>query len=102
MEYRSFLRELTLRTGQEFRIGDIAKSVGVSDKTVKGWLSHAENSGLIYLLRPYHANIGKQFVRSPKVYFTDTGLAAYLIGFSSPQKMAEYTSVGAFLKLLSS
>ncbi len=97
-EYRSFLRELALRTGQELRIGDIAKSVGVSDKSIKGWLSLAENSGLIYLLRPYYANIGKQFVKSPKVYFTDTGLAAYLIGFSSPEKMAEYTTAGAFFE----
>ncbi len=97
-EYRHFLRELALRTGQELRIGDVAKSVGVSDKTVKGWLSLAENSGLIFLLRPYYANIGKQLVKSPKVYFTDTGLAAYLIGFSSPEKMAEYVAAGAFFE----
>ena len=98
-EYRNFLRELALRTGQELRIGDLAKTVGVTDRTIKGWLSLAENSGLIYLLRPYYANnIGKQFVKSPKVYFTDTGLAAYLIGFSSPQKMAEYPNAGAFFE----
>ena len=73
-EYRNFLRELALRTGQELRIGDLAKTVGVTDRTIKGWLSLAENSGLIYLLRPYYANnIAKQFVKSPKVYFTDTG-----------------------------
>ena len=96
--FRGFLRELALRTGQELRIGDIAKTVGVSDKTINGWLSIAENSGLIYLLRPYYANIGKQFVKSPKIYFTDTGLAAYLIGFSSPGKMAEYTASGAFFE----
>lgn len=97
-EYRNFLRELALRTGQELRIGDLAKTVGVMARTIKGWLSLAENSGLIYLLRPYYANIGKQFVKSPKVYFTDTGLAAYLIGFTSPEKMAEYTTAGAFFE----
>ena len=57
-EYRNFLRELALRTGQELRIGDLAKTVGVMDRTIKGWLSLAENSGLIYLLRPYYANEG--------------------------------------------
>ena len=97
-EYRKFLRELALRTGQELKIGDLAKTVGINDRTVKNWLSIAENSGLIYLLKPYHTNISKQLVKSPKVYFTDTGLAAYLIGFSSPQAMAEYTRSGAFFE----
>ena len=97
-EYRGFLREMALRSGQELRTGAIARSVGVTEKTIKGWLSLAESSGLIYLLRPYHANIGKQFVKSPKIYFTDTGLAAYLIGFSSPEQMAQYATSSAFFE----
>lgn len=97
-EYKNFLTELALRTGQELRIGSLAKSVGVNEKTIKSWLSVAEGSELIYLLRPYYTNIGKQFVKSPKVYFTDTGLAAYLIEFPSPKAMSEYKNAGAFFE----
>lgn len=97
-EYKKFLRELALRTGQELRIGELAKTVGVNEKTIKNWLSLAEGSELIYLLRPYYANIGKQFVKSPKIYFIDTGLAAYLIEFPNPKAMSEYTNAGAFFE----
>ena len=97
-EYRNFLRQLALRTSEELRIGALAKAVGVNEKTIKSWLSVAETSELIFLLKPLHVDIGKQLVKSPRVYFTDTGFAAFLIGFENPKAMSFHTSAEAFFK----
>lgn len=97
-EYREFLCQLALRTSEELRIGALAKAVGVTEKTIKSWLTLAEKSELIYLLKPYTAEIGKQLVKSPRVYFTDTGFAAFLIGFENPKAMSYHTSAEAFFK----
>lgn len=97
-EFRKFITELASRTGQELRIGSLARTTGVSETTIKNWLSVAEASGIVYLLRPYSANINKQLVKSPKVYFTDTGLATYLCGLSSPEELRQYKDAGAFFE----
>ncbi len=98
VEYRKFLCQLALRTSEELRLGALAKAVGVNEKTIKSWLSFAEASELIYFLKPYNADIGKQLVKSSRVYFADTGLAAFLIGFETPKDMSYYTSAEAFFK----
>lgn len=97
-EFHTFISALASLTGQELRIGTLAQAAGVSEPTVKKWLSVAEASGIIYLLHPYLANIRKQLVKSPKVYFTDTGLAAYLCGFSSPEQLRTSREAGAFFE----
>lgn len=97
-EFRIFLQMLASLTGQELRIGALANAVGVSEPTIKAWLSTAQASGIIYYLRPYFSNINKQLVKSPKVYFTDTGLAAYLCGLSSPDALCAYKDAGAFFE----
>ena len=98
IEFNRFLRAIASRTGQELRIGTLANEVGVSQNTIKSWLSVAVASGIVYLLPPYYANINKQLTKSPKIYFTDTGLAAYLCGIKSAEALMQYKDAGAFFE----
>ncbi len=73
---------------------DIAKDVGVSDVTIKAWLGALEQSGVIYRLPPFYANIGKRFVKSSKLYFSDHGLAAYLLNIHTYKQWQEHIYKG--------
>ena len=77
-EFYDFLVYMAARTGQELKYGDIAGAIGVSSPTIKSWISILESSGIIFILRPYYSNLTKRLVKTPKVFFMDTGLAAYL------------------------
>ena len=96
--FRRFMKALALRTGQELRIGKLAELTGVSDPTVKRWLALAQTAGIVYLLPAFFANKTKSLVKSPKIYFTDTGLAAWLCGFSTPEEMLRDSNAGAFFE----
>lgn len=98
LEFQAFLKALADRTGQELRLQSLAVDSGVAVDTVKKWLSIAEASGVIYLLRPYFANVGKQLVKSPRVYFADTGLAAYLLDIQTPEELSRSGRRGAFFE----
>ena len=98
MDFRKFMVALAMRTGQELRLNKLSELTGVSALTAKRWLSIAEASGIIYLLRPFSTNATKTLTKSPKVYFTDTGLAAYLCGFSTPEEMQQDMNAGAFFE----
>ncbi len=78
--FRSFMRIMAGRIGQLIDYASIANDVGVSSNTIKSWLSILEASYLIKILRPLHNNYGKRYIKSPKVYFLDTGLACRLLG----------------------
>lgn len=65
----------------------ISEICGKDDKTVRSWLSVLESSGLVYLLEPYYNNYNKRLVKSPKLYFLDTGLACWLLGWNTPEQM---------------
>lgn len=82
-EFETFMKLLALRTAQPLNMSAIAAEAGVSVVTIKKWISILQASGIIYLLRPYHANIKKRFVKSPKAYFIDTALACRLCGIKS-------------------
>ena len=97
-EFKKFIKALAIRTGQELRINKISELTGVTEPTVKRWLGIAEASGLIYQLKPFSTNATKTLTKSPKLYFCDTGLAAYLCGFSTAEEMQRYTSAGAFFE----
>lgn len=83
--FYKFMVALAARTGCLFNAADIANSIGVSLKTIQSWISILEASGIIFFLRPYENNILKRVVKTPKVYFNDTGLVCYLVGWDSPK-----------------
>jgi hypothetical protein len=79
-DFQRFLRMLASRCAQLVNYRDLSRDVGVSDATIRRWLHALEIGGVIYLLPPYYANIGKRLVKSPKIYFADQGLLCYLLG----------------------
>lgn len=97
-EFRKLLKALAMCTAQELRINKLSKLSGVTEPTVKRWLEVAQAIGLIYLLQPFSSDRSKTLTKSPKVYFCDTGLAAYLCGFSSATQMQRDTNADAFFK----
>lgn len=96
--FRDFVRAAACRAGQMLNIHDIAQDVGISDDTAKRWLQVLEKSDVIFLLRPYSNNLLKRTVKTPKMYFFDTGLVAYLTRYSSPEILANGAINGAILE----
>ncbi|MDR0723738.1 MAG: ATP-binding protein [Endomicrobium sp.] len=94
----TFLKVIAARTGQELNLTDIAKDVSISVNTAKNWLSILQISGLVFLLQPYFKNVTKRFIKTPKLYFTDTGLASYLAGWTTPESLEVGISSGAFFE----
>jgi predicted AAA+ superfamily ATPase len=82
-----FMSIVAAHTGQELNVAEISKTSGITVKTVNEWLSVLEASGIIFLLKPYYKNITKRFVKRPKIYFTDTGLCAYLTEWITPETL---------------
>lgn len=79
-QFQVFLRALAARSTQILNLSELARDVGIAVNTAKGWISILEASFQVFILRPYYANIGKRLIKSPKIYFTDTGLLCYLVG----------------------
>lgn len=96
--FRDFVRAAACRAGQMLNVHDIAQNVGVSDDTAKRWLQVLEKSDVIFFLRPYSNNLLKRTVKTPKMYFFDTGLVAYLTRYSSPEILANGAINGAILE----
>ncbi|MBT4287030.1 MAG: ATP-binding protein [Deltaproteobacteria bacterium] len=93
-DFRRFIKILAVRTGQLLNYRDISNDVGVSDVTIKKWVHALELSGLIVILPPFYSNIGKRLVKSPKIYFSDHGLACYLLGITSLKTWHTHTQKG--------
>lgn len=93
-QFESFVRILSGRIGQLLNIDSLSSAAGISATTVREWLSLLEASYVIRLLRPYHRNFGKRFIKAPKLYFTETGLAAYLLGIRSQDQISTHPLVG--------
>lgn len=96
--FYDFLVYMAARTGQELRYDDIAGNIGISAPTAKSWVTILERSGIIFILRPYYSNIYKRLVKTPKVYFMDTGLAAYLCRWPDAKTLQNGAMDGAFLE----
>lgn len=96
--FADFIRAAACRVGQMLNVHDIAQDVGVSDDTAKRWLQVLEKSEVIFYLRPYSNNLLKRTVKTPKMYFFDTGLAAYLTKYSSPEILMNGAINGAILE----
>lgn len=96
--FRDFVRAAACRVGQLLNVHDIAQDVGVSDDTAKRWLQVLEKSDIIFYLRPYSNNLLKRTIKTPKLYFFDTGLVTYLTKYSSPEILANGALNGAILE----
>ena len=82
-----FVKATASLTGEILNFNTLAEICGKDAKTVKSWLSVLESSGLVYLLEPYYNNFNKRMIKSPKLYFLDTGLACWLLGWNTPQQL---------------
>lgn len=93
-QFERFLRLCAIRTGQILNLSELAKEVGMSVPTIKRWISLLETGHQIYLLYPYYKSIGKRLVKSPKLYFVDTGLASYLLGLHDRETLMNSPNFG--------
>lgn len=93
-----FLRAAAARTGQLLNLADLARDADVAPNTAKSWLSILQASGVVYLLEPYHTNVTKRLVKTPKLYFLDTGLCSYLTEWSSPETLEAGAMSGTILE----
>jgi len=98
LQFYNFLKVVAARTGQELNMSDIANSLDISLNTVKSWLSVLQASGVIYLLQPYYENLTKRITKRPKLYFTDTGLCAYLTDWTTPETLSSGAMNGAIFE----
>lgn len=86
-EFERFVRLTAGRVGQLLNLQSLAADVGISGHTAREWISLLEASFIVFRLPPWFANIGKRLVKSPKLYFYDVGLAAWLVGIRSPEHL---------------
>ena len=94
------MRLLAGRIGQLLNLDSLGADVGISSSTAREWLTLLEASYLIIRLPPYHENFGKGLIKSPKIYFTDTGLACYLLGIENVQQRERDPLRGALFENL--
>ena len=96
--FYNFLIAMAARTGQLINYTDIARDIDIDVKTAKAWASILEASGLIKFLQPYYNNITKRIIKTPKMYFLDTGLCTYLTGWDSPKTLESGAMNGAIFE----
>jgi predicted AAA+ superfamily ATPase len=97
-DFDRFMRLCAARTGQLVSYSSLATDLGVSPNTVKSWLSVLNASNIVFLLEPYFENLGKRIVKTPKLYFLDTGLCSYLLGARTPEDLLRSPMLGAIFE----
>ena len=100
MQFHAFIRLCAGRIGSLFNASELANEIGASSHTVTAWLSVLQASYIVTLLPPYFENTRKRLTKSPKLYFTDTGLACHLLGIESPDQLARDKMRGALFENL--
>ena len=100
IRFETFLRLLAGRVGQVLNLQSLAGDVGASSTTLAKWLAVLEASFIVFRLPPYWRNFGKRFIKAPKVYFTDVGLAANLLGIESPRQVGRDPLLGGLFENL--
>lgn len=98
--FQKFLRMCAARCGQILNISNLANDCGISTHTVRNWINVLEASYIIFRFQPYFNNFGKRLVKSPKLYFYDTGLAAWLLNIQDQQHLSIHPSRGALFENL--
>jgi len=97
-QFQNFLRALAARCGQLLNLSELARDLGLAVNTARAWLSVLEASLQVIILRPYFANVGKRLVKTPKVYFVDTGTLCYLAGLRDAEHAAAGPMGGALFE----
>ena len=98
VKFTKFMAVAAASTGQLVNLASMARDVGISQPTAERWLSILVASNIVYLLKPYSNNITKRVVKTPKLYFLDTGLAAYLTKWNNPEVLKTGAMAGAFFE----
>lgn len=92
--FHTFLKLCANRVGQLLNLSSLANECSITHTTAKAWLSVLESSYIVFLLRPHHNNFNKRLVKTPKIYFYDTGLASYLMGITSKPMLSRHPLKG--------
>ena len=98
LSFQTFLRLAASRTGRLLNLDSLASDCGISHGTAKAWLSVLEASYIAFRLPPFHANLSKRLVKSPKLYFYDTGLVCNLLGINRPEQLANHPLRGSLFE----
>ncbi|MDY2789883.1 MAG: ATP-binding protein [Lachnospiraceae bacterium] len=98
LKFLQFMTAVAARCGQMLNVSDIAKDADINQKQVKDWLTILETLGIIFYLHPYSNNLLKRLVKTPKLYFYDTGLVCYLTKWSSAETLESGAMNGAILE----
>ena len=96
--FMNFIRVLAAHTSQLLDYSSISRDIGISVNTAKSWVSILLTSGIIYLLQPYHNNLIKRAIKTPKIYFMDTGLVCYLTKWNTPETLEAGAMNGSILE----
>jgi len=98
IKFLDFLRAVASRTGCLLNYQNISSDVGIDHRTARKWMETLVRAGLVYILQSYHPNISRRIVKAPKIFFLDTGLAAYLTKWDSPVVLMEGALAGSILE----
>lgn len=97
-QFQTFVKMCAARTGQLLNLTSLGADCGISAVTAKQWISVLETSYIVTLLRPHHRNFGKRLVKTPKLYFLDSGLAAWLMGIRNAETLETHAARGALFE----
>ena len=98
--FQRFIRMCAARTGQLLNLSSLASDCGITHNTAAAWISVLEASYIVFLLRPHFNNYNKRMVKAPKLYFIDTGIAAWLLGIRTEEQMTFHAQRGALFENL--
>jgi len=96
--FTRFIRLLAINIGQVLNLSALSRDIGISVTTLKRWLSVLENSYIVFLLHPYYRNLGKRIIKTPKIYFYDSGLVAFLTGISTIEQWEKGVMYGSLFE----
>jgi predicted AAA+ superfamily ATPase len=98
LKFRKFVRAVAVRTGNLINYEDLSRDCDIDRRTAQKWMNTLQASGLVYLLPPYSSNITNRIVKTPKMYFLDTGLACFLANMDTPEVLEASYLNGAMLE----
>jgi predicted AAA+ superfamily ATPase len=99
-QFRNFISLCAARSGQLVNLNSLGNECGISQPTAKAWLSVLESSYIVFLLQPYHVNFNKRIVKTPKLYFYDTGLLCHLLKITNPKSIQLHPLKGSLFENL--